>query len=33
MARVTAISSIKWEQINFEERTINDVVEKEGYVV
>lgn len=33
MARATAISSIKWDQINFEERTINDVVEKEGYVV
>ncbi|MEG2380701.1 MAG: tyrosine-type recombinase/integrase [Oscillospiraceae bacterium] len=33
MARVTAISSIKWEQINFDERTIDNVLEKEGYVV
>lgn len=33
MARVNAISNIKWEQIDFEGRTINDVLEKEGYIV
>ena len=33
MARVTAISNIKWEQIDFEERVCNDVLEKEGKVV
>ena len=33
MARATAISSIKWEQIDLEGRVINDVVEKEGYIV
>ena len=33
MARVTAVSSIRWEQINFAERTCNDVREKEGKIV
>jgi site-specific recombinase XerD len=33
MARVTAISNTRWEQIDFEERTINDVLEKEGRMV
>lgn len=33
MARVTAISNIRWEQIDFEERVCNDVLEKEGKVV
>ena len=33
MARVNAISNIKWEQIDFKTRTINNVLEKEGKVV
>lgn len=33
MARVNAVSNIKWEQIDFEARTINDVLEKEGKLV
>jgi integrase len=33
MARVTAVSSIKWEQIDFEERIVEDVLEKEGKIV
>lgn len=33
MARVSAVNSIRWEQIDFNERTINDVIEKEGYNV
>lgn len=33
MARVTAISNIKWEQINFEERICENVLEKEGKIV
>lgn len=33
MARVTAISSIKWDQIDFEERVVEDVLEKEGKIV
>ena len=33
MARVTAISSVKWEQINFDSRMAEDVLEKEGYLV
>lgn len=33
MARVTAISSVKWDQINFEERIASNVIEKEGYLV
>lgn len=33
MARVNAVSSITWEQIDFESRTISDVLEKEGKIV
>lgn len=33
MARVTAVSSIRWEQIDFEGRTCDDVLEKEGKIV
>jgi len=33
MARVNAISQIRWEQIDFENRVINEVLEKEGKVV
>lgn len=33
MARVNAISNIKWDQIDFKTRTINDVWEKEGKIV
>jgi site-specific recombinase XerD len=33
MGRVNAIANIKWEQIDFGERTINDVLEKEGKIV
>lgn len=33
MARVNAVSNIRWEQIDFENRTINDVLEKEGKMV
>jgi integrase len=33
MARVNACSNIKWEQIDFENRTIDNVLEKEGYLV
>lgn len=33
MARVHAIASIKWDQIDFAERTCVDVLEKEGKVV
>lgn len=33
MARVTAISNLTWDQNDFEERTFNDVLEKEGKIV
>lgn len=33
MARVNAVSNIRWEQIDFTNRTINDVLEKEGKIV
>lgn len=33
MARVNAVSSIRWEQVNYAERTCNDVLEKEGKIV
>lgn len=33
MARVAAVASIKWEQIDFSGRTCNDVHEKEGKIV
>lgn len=33
MARVKAVSNIAWKQIDFESRTINDVIEKESKIV
>lgn len=33
MARVTAIASIRWDQIDLEEKVIKDVLEKEGKIV
>lgn len=33
MARVTAVSNITWSQIDFENRVIDDVLEKEGKIV
>lgn len=33
MARVNAVSNIKWDQIDFDERICNNVLEKEGYLV
>ena len=33
MARVNAVSSIKWEQVDLEDRVVNDVLEKEGKIV
>lgn len=33
MARVNAVSNISWEQIDFDMRTINNVLEKEGKIV
>lgn len=33
MARVNAVCNTRWEQIDFNERTVNDVLEKEGYIV
>lgn len=33
MARVTAVSNIKWEQIDLDERICKDVLEKEGKIV
>ena len=33
MARVTAVSNIKWNQIDFDERVVTDVLEKEAKVV
>lgn len=33
MARVNAVANIKWDQIDFDERVCNDVLEKEGYHV
>ncbi|WP_206459435.1 tyrosine-type recombinase/integrase [Anaerovorax sp. IOR16] len=33
MARVTAVSNTRWEQIDFENRVVKDVLEKEGYIV
>jgi integrase len=33
MARVNAISNISWAQIDFNSRTVNDVLEKEGKIV
>lgn len=33
MARVNAVHNTRWKQIDYESRTVNNVVEKEGYVV
>lgn len=33
MARVNAIANLKWDQIDLEERTCNNVLEKEGKIV
>lgn len=33
MARVSALTSIKWEQIDFDNYVVNEVLEKEGYIV
>ncbi len=33
MARVNAVANIKWDQVDFTERTCNDVLEKEGKIV
>ena len=33
MARVNAVSNITWEQIDFDGRTVNEVLEKEGKIV
>jgi integrase len=33
MARITAISSLRWEQMNIEERIFENVLEKEGKLV
>lgn len=32
MARVTAVSNTRWDQIDFENRIVSDVLEKEGYL-
>ena len=33
MARVNAVANVKWEQIDFENRVVKDVLEKEGKIV
>lgn len=33
MARVNAVCNTRWEQIDFDNRVVNDVIEKEGYIV
>jgi len=33
MARVNAVANIRWDQIDYAERTCNDVLEKEGKIV
>lgn len=33
MARVNAVANVRWEQVNFYERTCSDVLEKEGKIV
>lgn len=33
MARVNALANVKWEQIDLENYVVNDVLEKEGYIV
>lgn len=33
MARVNAVSNVRWDQVDFDGRTVDDVLEKEGKVV
>lgn len=33
MARVNAVSNVRWEQVDFKNRVVNDVLEKEGKIV
>lgn len=33
MARVNAVSKIRWDQVDWDNRLVDDVVEKEGYIV
>ena len=33
MARINAVSNVLWGQVDFENRTVNDVLEKEGKIV
>jgi len=33
MARVNAVSNTRWDKIDFDERTVNEVLEKEGKIV
>ena len=33
MARVNAVANVRWDQIDFEGRTVDDVLEKEGKIV
>lgn len=33
MARINAVHNTRWEQVDFTNRTVNNVVEKEGYIV
>lgn len=33
MARVNAVCNTRWEQIDFNNRNVDDVIEKEGYIV
>lgn len=33
MARITAVSNTRWDQIDFDERIVSDVLEKEGKIV
>lgn len=33
MARINAVHNTRWEQVDYENRIVNNVIEKEGYVV
>lgn len=33
MARINAVHNTRWDQISYDSRTVNNVIEKEGYVV
>ncbi len=33
MARINAVHNTRWDQIDYENRTVNNVIEKEGYIV